>query len=140
MTKTLVVTKPFYMLEAGDLLELSKDGKEYIASYDEEMGNSMDDGAEVYGSFSSTFKISPAYAQELIEQGYLKNDEPVKKDNSQFVNVFSEIDNLLEKYSDEIENLDEDYATMPQCLKVEKATVLNNMITVLKHLKNLKKQ
>lgn len=138
MTKTLIVVKPFYMLEVGDTLELSADGQTYESTYNEEMGNSIDDGNEVFGSYSSTFKISTSYAEDLIKQGYLKNDD-IETSKSTFVNVFTEIDNLLNKYQDELRNIDEDYANMPQCMKVEKATVLNNMITVLNHLKNLKK-
>lgn len=138
MTKTLIVVKPFYMLEIGDTLELSADGQTYESSYNEEMGNSIDDGSEVFGSYSSTFKISTAYASELIDKGYLKNDD-VETSKGTFVNVFSEIDTLLSKYNDELKNIDEDYANMPQCMKVEKITVLENMITVLDHLKNLKK-
>ena len=114
MTKTLVVTKPFYMLEIGDTLDLSSDGTSYESSYNEEMGNSIDDGSDIYGSYSSTFKISKAYADELMQKGYLKADD-TDTNKSTFVNVFSE------------------------CMKVEKTTVLDNMITVLNHLKNLKK-
>lgn len=136
--KTLVVLKPFYMLEAGDILDLSENGKEYIASYDEQMANTIDDGNEIYGNYSSRFAISTAYAKELIDEGYLGVEKKSDKDEK-FVNVFSEIDTLLGKYNDELQNIDEDYANMPQCMKVEKATVLENMIKVLGHLKNLKK-
>ena len=136
--RTLVVLKPFYMLEAGDILELNASGKEYVASYDEQMTNGIDDGAEIYGNYSSTFTISAEYADELIRDGYLGTEKEDKKD-PKFVNVFNEIDALLGKYTNELDNIDEDYANMPQCMKVEKTTVLNNMITVLNHLKNLKK-
>lgn len=138
MAKTLIVTKPFFTLDAGDTLELTKDGDMYEALYNEEIGNSVDSGADVYGSYSSSFKISQSYAKELMDQGYLKaeaNDES----KAQFVNVFTEIDNLINKYSNELSNIDKDYKDAPQCLKVEKNTVLSNMITVLNHLKNLKK-
>lgn len=137
MAKTLIVTKPFFTLDAGDMLELTKDGEMYEASYNEEIGNSIDSGADVYGSYSSSFKISPSYAKELMEQGYLKTEDDDNK--TTFVNVFTEIDNLIGKYSGELKNIDNDYKNAPQCLKVEKTTVLNNMLTVLNHLKNLKK-
>lgn len=127
------------MLDSGDTMELNEAGDMYVSTYNENMATSADDGNDVYGSYSSTFKISPAYADELIEQGYLVPEQLEKKANSQFVNVFSEIDTLLDKYNTEFSNLEKDYKDAPQCLKVEKATVLNNMITVLKHLKNLKK-
>ena len=136
--KTLVVLKPFYTLEVGDTLDLAENGKEYIAAYDEQMANTIDDGNEIYGNYSSRFTISTAYAKELIDAGYLGVDKK-SEDDKKFVNVFSEIDTLLDKYSDELKNIDEDYANMPQCMKVEKTTVLENMIKVLGHLKNLKK-
>lgn len=140
MNKTLIVKKPFFTLDSGDTMELNENGDMYVSTYNEDMTTSADDGNDVYGSYSTSLKISPAYAEELIEQGYLMPELPEKtKSNSQFVNVFSEIDTLLDKYTDELGNLDKDYKDAPQCLKVEKATVLDNMITVLKHLKNLKK-
>lgn len=139
MNKTLIVKKPFFTLDSGDTMELNENGDMYVSTYTEDMTTSADDGNDVYGSYNTTFKISPAYAAELIEQGYLMEEEDKSKSNSQFVNVFSEIDNLLTKYRDEYKNLDKDYKEAPQCLKVEKATVLDNMITVLTHLKNLKK-
>lgn len=138
MTKTLIVTKPFFTLDAGDTLELTKDGDMYEASYNEEIGNSIDSGADVYGSYSSSFKISQQYAKELIEQGYLKQDID-EQPKTPFVNVFTEIDNLIGKYTNELKNIDKEYKDAPQCLKVEKTTVLNNMLTVLNYLKNLKK-
>lgn len=139
MNKTLIVKKPFFTLDSGDTMELNEDGTMYVSTYSEDMTTSADDGNDVYGSYSSALKISAAYADELIEQGYLVPEQLEKKSSSQFVNVFSEIDNLLDKYTNEFGNLEKDYADAPQCLKVEKATVLDNMITVLKHLKNLKK-
>ena len=74
-------------------------------------------------------------------EGYLaevKKTEPIleKKD---FVNVFEEIDSLLEDYTIDLGNLDEEMADMPACLKVERKTVLDNLVTLLTHLKSLKK-
>jgi hypothetical protein len=56
-----------------------------------------------------------------------------------FTNVFDEISRLIEKYSAEKKSLNEEMANMPECLKVERATVLNNIISVLDHLRGLKK-
>ena len=49
------------------------------------------------------------------------------------------INSFIEKYNDELESLDEDMAAVPQCVKLERYTVLNNLITLLTHLKGLKK-
>ena len=42
-------------------------------------------------------------------------------------------------FKDELKNVDEDMAHMPQCVKVERITVLNNLLSVLGHLNDLKK-
>lgn len=62
-----------------------------------------------------------------------------EKQNAPFVNVFDEINTLMDTYQDELNKLDADMANMPACLKVEKETVLNNLITVLEHLNSLRK-
>lgn len=138
MTNNLIVVKPFYTLDAGDTFSLNDNG-DYVAEYSESMGNSIDDGADIYGSFTSQLTISKSYADELIEQGYLRREKEAKDTSSTFVNVFTEIDSLLDSYKKELANVDKTCADMPQCVKVEKTTVLNNLVTVLSHLKNLKK-
>ena len=55
------------------------------------------------------------------------------------MNVFDEIENLSKKFKEELDNIDLDLAGEPQCVKVEKTTVLTNLITVLDHLKTLRK-
>lgn len=137
MTNTLIVIKPFYTLNIGDTLELSEDKQTYVASHTETMANSIDDGNDIYGSYTTALTISTSYAKELIEEGFLKCEDSSQK--SKFVNVFTEIDNLLNKYQFELANVDESCKDMPQCVKVEKITVLNNIIKVLNYLKNLKK-
>lgn len=138
MSKTLIVVKPFYMLDAGDILQLSEDGLTYKATYNEQIANTIDDGADIYGDYSSALTISVGYAKELIEQGYLMSEPEQNK--TEFVNIFTEIDKLLTKYSNELLTIEKDFADQPACVKVEKITVLNNMIKLLNHLKNLKKQ
>ena len=39
----------------------------------------------------------------------------------------------------EQKSIDKDLKDIPACVKVERQTVLQNMITLLKHLKSLKK-
>lgn len=139
MSKILRVVEPFFVMEVGDTFELSADGKRYISEYNEEY-NKYDDDRVSDSSYHSSFSISVDYAKELIEDGVLEEvvDKADKKD-SNFVNVFDEIDNLLTKYNAQLETLDKDMVNSPQCLKVERKTVLSNMVKLLSHLKNLKK-
>ena len=138
MSKILKVIKKFYLLEVGDTLELSQDGTEYTNVHNEELNETNDTGTDISARFTSTYSISTDYANMLIEEGYLAPyNEPETQKN--FVNVFDEIDTMLETYNEELDNLDEDFADEPACLKVEKETVLRNMIKVLNHLNSLKK-
>ena len=76
----------------------------------------------------------------LAEDGYLENaDEDNNSKQSTFVNIFDEIDNLLSKYKRDLDNINEDTINLPICVKVERETVLNNLCTLLEHLKSLKK-
>ena len=67
------------------------------------------------------------------------NDEEVD-DKKTFVNTFDEIQTMLPEYNNELcvikSKADEN---TPQCLLVEKETVLRNMIKLLEYLKGLKK-
>lgn len=141
MSKILRVVEPFFVMEVGDTFELSADGKRYISEYNEEY-NKYDDDRASDSSYHSSFSISVDYAKKLIEDGVLEEvvdkAEKIKRD-SNFVNVFDEIDNLLTKYNAQLETLDEDMVNSPQCLKVERKTVLSNMVKLLSYLKNLKK-
>jgi hypothetical protein len=138
MTKTLRVIDPFFVMELGDLFEYDEDSKMYASIHKEEFykmdGESVD---EVKSSYNSEFKISPEYAQTLIDEGFL--EEVPEKERGTFVNIFDEIDNLLNKYKDGLKTVENDTAGYPTCVKVERETVLTNMITLLEHLKSLKK-
>ena len=144
MTSTLKVIRPFFGLEVGEIMNLSEDGKEYISVYNNEYREHDEDDTAT-ASYSSTCKISVEYAEALIKEGYLEQ-EPNHKDvdveerkNREFVNVFTEIDNMLNTYNYDLANIDKDLESMPECLKVEKRTVLENLIKALTHLKELKK-
>lgn len=137
MVKTLRVIEPFFVMEAGDTFEWNDDTQMYVSSHNEEFHKSSDADSEVNSSYSSNFSISADYAQDLINEGYLEPADAEAKKN--FVNVFDEIQRLIVKYTDELDNLKEDMANMPECLKVERTTVLNNIISVLNHLNGLKK-
>ena len=136
MTDILKVIKPFYMLKEGDTFKINEDGDKYSSVYSESYDDESGSGTQAV-SYTRDYTISTDYAEELIKEGYLEAVEPRK--NSSFINVFDEIDNLLETYSEDLKNTNEDFEDMPQCMKVERETVLSNLIKVLNHLKNLKK-
>ena len=137
MAKTLRVIEPFFIMDLGDTFEYDNDSKMYISKHKEEFYK-MDEGSidEVKSSYNAEFRISEEYAASLIEDGYV---EEVDEKKTTFVNIFDEIDNLLEKYKKGLETLDEDAAGLPACVKVEKQSVLTNLVTLLEHLKSLKK-
>ena len=137
MAKTLRVIESFFVLEVGDTLELDSETGMYRAEHNEEFHKSDDNDSELRSVYNSNFAISADYAKELIADGYL---EEVGAENKKvFMNVFDEISRLTDKYNNELKNLNEDMADMPECIKVERTTVLNNLLSVLDHLAGLKK-
>ena len=141
MSKVLKVIKPFFVLDKDDTLELSQDGTTYSSVYKEQTSQSDDASSNIQSTYTSEYTISVDYAKLLIEEGYLeevKKSEPVV-DKRDFVNVFEEIDMLIEDYTEALKNIDDEMANMHDCLKVERKTVLDNLITLLTHLKSLKK-
>lgn len=135
MKNTLRVIEPFFTAEVGDTFILAENGA-YTSQRSEEFHKA---GAsnELNASYDSTFSISAEYAKELIKEGFL---EEVQKDaDPKFINVFDEINNLIVKYTNDLDNIETEMKDAPQCLKVEKTTVLTNILEVLNHLKNLKK-
>jgi hypothetical protein len=139
MAKTLRVIDPFFVMELGDLFEYSEDSKMYVSVHNEDFyntdGNSVD---SVKSSYNTEFSISPDYAKTLIKEGYLEEVSEAEK-STNFVNIFDEIDNLLAKYKTGLKTIEKDMAELPACVRVERQTVLTNMITLLEHLKSLKK-
>ena len=138
MTKTLRVIDPFFTVDTGDTFEYSDEAKMYISKHKEEFyqmdGDNIND---IKSSFDSEFRISEEYAKTLIDEGYL--EEVPENEKTPFVNIFDEIDRLLENYKKGVKNIEEDTIGLPACLKVERETVLSNLITILEHLKSLKK-
>lgn len=137
MSKTLRVIDPFFEMEIGDTFTLTEDGKLYSSEHNEEFRKAGDND-EVNAIYNSVFNISVEYAKELIKEGYLEEVTENKKQNT-FVNVFDEIDNLIKKYQLELNSIDTTMKDAPQCMKVEKTTVLTNILSVLNHLKTLRK-
>ena len=136
MTKILKVIKPFFVMENGDTFEYNADTDQYESVYNEEHNSSNEDNSTVVSSYNSVYRISKEYAKMLLDNGYVEEVDDKKK----FVNIFDEINNKLSEYNNELYALkskaDEN---TPQCLLVEKETVLRNMIKLLEYLKGLKK-
>lgn len=136
MTKILKVIKPFFVMENGDTFEYNADTDQYESVYNEEHNSSNEDNSTVVSSYNSVYRISKEYAKMLLDNGYVEEVDEKKG----FVNIFDEIDNKLNEYNNELYALktkaDEN---TPQCLLVEKETVLRNMIKLLEYLKGLKK-
>ena len=137
MNKTLNVIEPFMYFEPGDVFECTEDGNYVYEDSEFTTVNNESDG-EMKTSYTSKFVISSKYAEELVKKGILE-DPFATKNTEPFVNVFDEIDDMLITYSNELKNIDKDMKDQPACLKVEKTTVLNNMIKILNHLKGLKR-
>jgi hypothetical protein len=136
MTKILKVIKPFFVMENGDTFEYNADTDQYESVYNEEHNSSNEDNSTVVSSYNSVYRISKEYAKMLLDNGYVEEVD----DKKRFVNIFDEINNKLSEYNNELYTLktkaDEN---TPQCLIVEKETVLRNMIKLLEYLKGLKK-
>lgn len=138
MAKTLRVINPFFIMDTNDTFDFNEDANMYVSKHKEEFYK-MDNGSidEIKSSYNSEFHISEEYAKTLIKEGYL--EEVTEDDKRSFVNVFDEIDSLLEKYKKGIETIEEDTVGLPACVKVERESVLTNLVTLLEHLKSLKK-
>lgn len=136
MTKVLKVIKPFFVMENGDTFEYNADTDQYESVYNEEHNSSNEDNSTVVSSYNSVYRISKEYAKMLLDNGYVEEVD----DKKRFVNIFDEINNKLSEYNNELcvlkSKADEN---TPQCLLVEKETVLRNMIKLLEYLKGLKK-
>lgn len=136
MTKILKVIRPFFVMENGDTFEYNADTDQYESVYNEEHNSSNEDNSTVVSSYNSVYRISKEYAKMLLDNGYVEEVDEKKR----FVNIFDEIDNKLSEYNEELYTLSNgDNDDTPQCLLVEKETVLRNMIKLLEYLKGLKK-
>jgi hypothetical protein len=140
MAKILRVIDPFLVMEIGDTFEYNEESGMYVYQRKEEYyENDADSIKEVKSIFSTDFQISTEYAKSLIKDGYLEEASELTDKTTPFVNIFDEIDTLLDTYTTQLNSIDEDLKDIPACVKVERQTVLQNMITLLKHLKSLKK-
>lgn len=137
MAKVLRVIEPFFDVDIDDTFVLSDDAKFYVFEKNEEFHTNSSETEDLTSSLKSTFKISIKWAKQLVEDGYL--EEVNEKANAKFVNVFDEIEKLLNAYQEELKLIPETMKESPECLKVERTTVLMNMIKVLSYLKTLRK-
>lgn len=136
MTKILKVIKPFFVMENGNTFEYNDDTDQYESVYNEEHNSSNEDNSTVVSSYNSVYRISKEYAKMLLDNGYVEEVD----DKKRFVNIFDEINNKLSEYNNELYTLkSKANENTPQCLLVEKETVLRNMIKLLEYLKGLKK-
>lgn len=137
MAKVLRVIEPFFDVDVDDTFVLSDDAKFYVFEKNEEFHTNSSETEDLTSSLKSTFKISIKWAKQLVEDGYL--EEVNEKANAKFVNVFDEIEKLLNAYQEELKLIPETMKESPECLRVERTTVLMNMIKVLSYLKTLRK-
>lgn len=137
MSKVLKVIKPFFVMEVGDTLEYSEQTKMYVSQIAINNSEFDDKNNAIESKYTSAYSISTSYAEYLIKNGFV--EEVVEKSNGDFINVFDEIERLGEMYQAQLDNIEEDMAAEPECLKVEKTTVLNNLIEVLTYLNSLKR-
>lgn len=139
MAKTLRVINPFFVMELGDTFEYDDKAKMYRSVHKEEFYKADDSATnEIKSSYSSEFVISVDYAETLIKEGYLEVVEDTLA-TGEFINVFDEINTLLAQYKDGLKALESDTKGLPLCLKAERESVLTNLVTLLEHLKSLKK-
>ena len=141
MAKILKVTKPFFVMEIGDTFEYDANTKQYKSVYNIEHNGSDEKNTTVVSTYNSVYTISEEYAKMLIDNGYLEESyiDTESEKPTQFVNIFNEIDRLISEYSKDLDGIDNEYKDMPECLKVEKVTVIKNLLTLLTYLKSLKK-
>lgn len=141
MAKILKVTKPFFVMEIGDTFEYDANKKQYKSVYNIEHNGSDEKNTTVVSTYNSVYTISEEYAKMLIDNGYLEESyiDTESEKPTQFVNIFNEIDKLISEYYKDLDGIDNEYKDMPECLKVEKVTVIKNLLKLLTYLKSLKK-
>lgn len=139
MKDIFTVKKQFGWMEPGDTFELS-DNNLYECKRTETFSNISENGDSTAKSTLS-LSVSKDYIKFLEENGIVSHGSEKDTENTKstkFKNVFDEIDNMLETYNEDLENIEKDMKDSPACMKVEKETVLRNLIKALDYLKSLK--
>jgi len=135
MNKTLIVAKPYAWMEPGEKFTLSDNGTMYTNTRVDEYSNT-DKDSDISSRVETSYSISTDAASKLIKAGILTDNDTQK---SAFVNVFDTMDDMIHTYQDDLDNIDEDMKDAPACLKIEKETVLRNLIKTVSYLRSLKK-
>lgn len=135
MNKTLIVAKPYAWMEPGEKFTLSDNGTMYTNTRVDEYSNT-DKDSDISSRVETSYSISTDAASKLIKAGILTDNDTQK---STFVNVFDTMDDMIHTYQDDLDNIDEDMKDAPACLKIEKETVLRNLIKTVSYLRSLKK-
>lgn len=141
MGKILKVSKNGLLKSLSPDMEfvLSKDGKTY--DYQKEVKNTADcpDGMEAWEVYSNKISLSKEFCEKLVKEGSLiEVKEENKSQECCSCKIYQEIDKLLKEYNKELKNVLDNKDEVPECLRVEKMTVLKNLIKVLNYLKDLK--
>ena len=138
MAKTLKVIDPFLRLDFGDMFEQNENG-DYVSTVREDFTNNSDNGGTFTTKYHADFTISKDYAEQMVKDGYLQEVTNKEKEQERnFINIFDEIDNLINNYENERKAINEDDTVHP-AVKRESNVVYTNLLTVLNHLKSLKK-
>lgn len=135
MNKTLIVAKPYAWMEPGEKFTLSDNGTMYTNTRVDEYSNT-DKDSDISSRVETSYSISTDAASKLMKAGILTDNDTQK---SAFVNVFDTMDDMIHTYQDDLDNIDEDMKNAPACLKIEKETVLRNLIKTVSYLRSLKK-
>lgn len=118
----LMITSQSGMLSAGDRLRWSKEDKRYVIS------RAVDgDGAE---DDFYTYKMTRAAAQNLVD-----TEKAVYVTNKSITDVVGALSDFEVKYEAMIKEAAT--ADVPECIRVEAITVYENLLKLIKHIKNL---
>ena len=135
MDKVLKVKKSFLGTDVNDIFEYDKENNTYELNKNHTYSQ-VEDGNPYTVKSSYEVSLSADNINDLINKGYLV---PVKDENKKvYVNIFDKIDELINLYISELKNIDEDMKNAPACLKIEKQTVLENLVQTLESLKQYK--
>lgn len=140
MKKILKVKDPFLRLDFGDIFERTESG-DYVSTVREDFTNNTDDGSVFTTKYHADFTISEDYAKQMVKDGYLEEVDEKQEaadTNKPFVNVFDEIDTMINDYSTKLENLKSSEDIHPAIAR-EGEVVYTNLLTALNHLKSLRK-
>ena len=136
MSKVLKVVDPFLRLDLGDTFEQNENG-DYVATVQEDFTNNSDSGAVYTTKYHANFTISKDYAEMMVKDGYLEEVATEEDQCRKFINIFDEINTLIDKYKAELKTTET--ADLHPAVKHESEVVYTNLLTVLEHLKSLKK-